>query len=60
VASIAADPQFVNYRDDGSGDYHLQSRSPALHSGTASAGKSESDVGIGATLASNGRRPILR
>jgi parallel beta-helix repeat protein len=60
VASIAADPQFVNYRDDGSGDYHLQSGSPALHSGTANAAKSESDVGIGATLASNGRIPILR
>ena len=59
MASIAADPQFVHYRDDGSGDYHLQSRSPALHAGTANAAKSESDVRIGATLASNGRTPVL-
>jgi parallel beta-helix repeat protein len=36
LASLAADPQFVNYQPDGSGDYHLLSTSPALHAGTPS------------------------
>ena len=36
VASISADPQFVNYQPDGSGDYHLQSTSPALAAGASS------------------------
>jgi len=35
VASISADPQFVNYQPDGTGDYHLQAASPAIHTGTS-------------------------
>ena len=36
--TIEADPQFVDYRSDGSGDYRLRSSSPALDKGsTASA-----------------------
>jgi parallel beta-helix repeat protein len=34
VNTINADPRLVNYKPDGSGDYHLQSTSPAVHSGT--------------------------
>ena len=33
--SIAADPLFVNYQPDGSGDYHLQAGSPAIDAGTS-------------------------
>jgi len=32
--TISADPQFVKYQADGSGDYHLQSTSPAIDKGT--------------------------
>jgi len=32
--SVSADPQFVNYTGDSTGDYHLQSTSPALEKGT--------------------------
>jgi parallel beta-helix repeat protein len=35
VGTLAADPRFVNYRRDGSGDYRLQSSSPAIDAGTA-------------------------
>jgi parallel beta-helix repeat protein len=31
---VSADPQFVNYTGDSTGDYHLQSISPALEKGT--------------------------
>ena len=31
---VTADPQFVNYKGDGTGDYHLQSTSPAIDRGT--------------------------
>jgi hypothetical protein len=34
VGTISADPLLVNYQPDGSGDYHLQSTSPAINSGT--------------------------
>jgi hypothetical protein len=33
--TISADPQFVNYQADGSGDYHLKSTSPAIDKGTS-------------------------
>jgi len=33
--TITADPQFVNYQPDGSGDYHLKSTSPAIDAGTS-------------------------
>src|SRR5262249_10755961 len=32
--TISADPQFVNYQADGTGDYHLKSTSPAIDNGT--------------------------
>ena len=35
VGSIKANPQFVNYQANGSGDYHLQSTSPAIGAGTS-------------------------
>jgi hypothetical protein len=35
LGTIRADPQLVNYRPDGSGDYHLGPASPALDAGTA-------------------------
>jgi hypothetical protein len=34
VNSITADPKFVNYKSDGSGNYQLQSSSPAVNGGT--------------------------
>jgi parallel beta-helix repeat protein len=34
TGTISADPQMVNYQPDGSGNYHLQSTSPAVNSGT--------------------------
>lgn len=34
TGTINADPLQVNYQPDGSGDYHLQSTSPAINSGT--------------------------
>jgi hypothetical protein len=33
--NIAADPQFVNYQSDGTGNYHLEPGSPAIDSGTS-------------------------
>ncbi len=33
--TITADPMFVNYKADGSGDYHLQSGSPAIGKGNS-------------------------
>ena len=35
VGSISADPQFINYQPDGSGNYHLQSSSPAIAAGAS-------------------------
>jgi hypothetical protein len=32
--NVSADPQFVNYTGDSTGDYHLQSTSPGLRKGT--------------------------
>jgi hypothetical protein len=33
--TITADPQFVNYQSNGTGDYHLKSTSPAIDAGVA-------------------------
>ena len=33
--TITSDAQFVNYQQDGSGDYHLKSTSPAIDAGTS-------------------------
>lgn len=35
TGTITADPQFVNYQANGSGDYRLKSTSPAIDKGTA-------------------------
>jgi parallel beta-helix repeat protein len=34
--TVNADPRFVNYRPDGSGDYHLKAGSPAIDAGVSS------------------------
>jgi hypothetical protein len=34
VGTVSSDPLFVNYRADGSGDYHVKSTSPAIDNGT--------------------------
>jgi pectate disaccharide-lyase len=34
VGTIGADPRLLNYKADGSGDYHLSSSSPAIGAGT--------------------------
>lgn len=47
--TISADPQFVNYRSDGSGDYRLRDSSPAIDAGT--------DVGALATTIDDIARP---
>jgi len=47
--TIATDPQFVNYRSDGSGDYRLRDSSPAIDAGT--------DVGALATTVDDIARP---
>jgi hypothetical protein len=45
--TIAADPRFVNYTGDASGDYHLASSSPAIDAGT-STGAPSTDFNDGA------------
>jgi uncharacterized protein DUF1565 len=35
TAMVTADPQFVNYQANGTGDYHLKSTSPAINAGTS-------------------------
>ena len=40
TGTITADPQFVNYRPDGNGNYRLQRGSPAVNTGTANAAPS--------------------
>ncbi len=48
--TVLEDPQFVNYTSDGTGDYHLQSSSPAINNGTA--------TGVPAYDFDGGPRPI--
>jgi len=43
VNTVTADPQFMNYQPDGSGDYHLKATSPAIDSGT-STGAPSTDI----------------
>jgi parallel beta-helix repeat protein len=33
--TVLTDPMFVNYRSDGTGDYHVQTGSPAINAGTS-------------------------
>jgi len=58
VAGISADPQFVNYQPDGSGDYRLQATSPALGAGV-SLGALAADLkpDLGTHLAVDGQSP---
>jgi len=35
TGTVTVDPQFVNYQANGSGDYHLQSSSPAINAGNS-------------------------
>jgi pectate disaccharide-lyase len=45
--TLSADPQFVNYRADGTGDYHLRSTSPAINAGTITGAPSfDADHGL--------------
>jgi hypothetical protein len=48
--TIIADPQFVHYTGDASGDYHLQSSSPAIDTGTT--------TGMPSTDFDGGHRPV--
>jgi parallel beta-helix repeat protein len=47
---VTADPQFVNYKNDGTGDYHLQATSPAIDRGTS--------IGAPANDIDGGSRPV--
>lgn len=49
--TISADPKFVNYKADGTGDYHLTSSSPCIGAGT--------DVGAFPTDFDGNPRPPL-
>jgi len=58
VATIRAEPQFVNYQPDGSGDYHLQPASPAIHAGTDSGALPlRNRHGVGAEIAEERGKP---
>ena len=35
TGTVTADPEFVNYQANGTGDYHLKSTSPAVNAGTS-------------------------
>ena len=49
-ATVTADPQFTNYQANGTGDYHLQSTSPAINAGTSTSAPT--------TDFSGGSRPV--
>lgn len=53
VGTIVADPRFVNYKFDSSGDFHLQSTSPAIDRGVSSLAPS-TDMGGNARPQGNG------
>ena len=50
TASVNANPLFVNYTGDQTGDYHLQSSSPAIDAGTSSGAPSTDFDGNPQTL----------
>lgn len=59
VATIRADPQFVNYQPDGSGDYRLRPTSPGFNAATnIGAPQSVSPHRIGAEIAQTRRIPL--
>jgi pectate disaccharide-lyase len=43
--TLTVDPQFVNWQPNGSGDYHLESTSPAIGAGTSTGAPSVDIVG---------------
>jgi hypothetical protein len=47
TGTLTADPKFVNYQANGTGDYHLQSTSPAINAGTSTAAPMTDLDGIG-------------
>jgi hypothetical protein len=44
---ITADPQFVDFQANGTGDYRLKSNSPAVNKGTATSAPTTDIDGIG-------------
>ncbi len=50
TGTVTADPQFVNYQANGSGDYHLKSTSPAINAGTSTSAPAQDFSG--------GTRPV--
>ncbi len=48
--TLTADPQFVNYQANGTGDYHLKSTSPAINAGTSTSAPAQDFSG--------GTRPV--
>ena len=48
--TVTADPQFVNYQANGTGDYHLKSTSPAINAGTSTSAPAQDFSG--------GTRPV--
>ena len=46
TGTVAAEPQFVNYQVNGSGDYRLKSTSPAINKGTATSAPTIDIAGV--------------
>jgi hypothetical protein len=46
TGTVAADPQFVNYQANGSGDYRLRSTSPAINRGLSSSAPTTDILGV--------------
>jgi hypothetical protein len=46
TGTISADPKFVSYNPTGTGDYRLQSTSPAINKGTATSAPTTDIVGV--------------
>jgi hypothetical protein len=46
TGTITADPQFVNYQANGTGDYRLKSTSPAINKGTATSAPTTDISGV--------------
>lgn len=47
--SVSANPQFANYRADGTGDYHVLSGSPAIDKGTSAQAPASDFAGVART-----------
>jgi len=46
IGTIFADPKLINYKGDGSGDYHLSSQSPCIDAGTKTGAPSKDYDGV--------------